>query len=77
MEKTLYLIGVHQGVEPFVQGPFQDENKRDFAAKSTHRKQKADDSLFWADVDQAGGLIEGSYMAGFFREEYEDTENIR
>jgi hypothetical protein len=77
MEKTLYLIGVHRGVEPFVQGPFKDENKRDVAAKSIHRKQKADDSLFWADVDQSGGLIIGSYVAGFFREEYADTDNMR
>ena len=77
MEKTLYLIGGHQGVEPFVQGPFQDENKRDSAAKSTHREQKADDSLFWADIDQTGGLIVGSYIAGFFREEYTGMDKIR
>ena len=77
MEKTLYLIGIHQGVEPFVQGPYQDVKDRDIAAKSIHRKQKVDDSLFWADVDEAGSLIVGFYMAGFFWEEYADTNNIR
>ena len=77
MEKSLYLIGIHQGVEPFVQGPFQDEGERDIAAKSIHRKQKVDDSLFWADIDESRGLIVGPYMARFFREEYADTDNIR
>ena len=70
MKKTLYLIGVYQGVEPFVRGPFQDEEERDIAAKSIHRKQRAD-------VDEAGGLIVESYMAGFFWEEYTDMDNIR
>ena len=73
MEKTLYLIGVHQGVEPFLRGPFQDEEERDIAAKSIHRKQKVDDSLFWADVDESKGLIVGSFIAGFFREEYKES----
>jgi len=77
MGKKLYLIGVYQGVEPFVQGPFQHEDERDIAAKSIHRKQKMDDSLFWADVDEAGGLIVESYMAGFFWEEYADMDNTR
>ena len=77
MEKSLYLIGIHQGVEPFVQGPFQDEDERDIAAKSIHRKQKVDDSLFWADVDEDGGLIVESYTAGFFWEEYASTDNMR
>ncbi|MBW1707725.1 MAG: hypothetical protein JRJ86_21625 [Deltaproteobacteria bacterium] len=76
MKKTLYLIGVHQGVEPFVRGPFQDEDERDIEAKSIHRKQRMDDSLFWADVDKVGGLIVGSYMAGFFWKEYTDTANM-
>lgn len=77
MEKTLYLIGIHQGVEPFVQGPFQNEKERSIAAKSIHRKQKVDDRLFWADVDEAGSLIVDFYIAGFFWEEFADTDNIR
>jgi hypothetical protein len=77
MEKTLYLMGIHQGIEPLVQGPFQDEEERDTAAKTIHGKQKMDDSLFWVDIDEAGSLIVGFYLAGFFREEYTDTYNIR
>jgi len=73
MEKTYYLIEVHGGVEPYTRGPFKAEEERDAAAKSIHRKQRMDDSLFWADVDEEGGLIVGSYMAGFFWEEYEDN----
>ena len=76
MGEKLYLIEVHQGVEPYVHGPFQDEDERDISAKSIHRKQKVDDSLFWADVDKSGGLIVESYMGGFFREEYFDTDNM-
>jgi hypothetical protein len=39
-------------------------------------KQKKDDSLFWADVDNSGGLIVESYMGGFFRKEYANTDNM-
>jgi len=70
MRKTYYLIEVHGGVEPFVKGPFREE-ERDDAAKIIHRTQKEDDSLFWADADEEGGLIIGPYMARFFWEEYE------
>ena len=77
MEKALYLIGVHQGVEPFLRGPFQDEEERDIAAKNIHRKQKVDDSLFWADIEKSGSLIVGPYMARFFLEEYAETDKIR
>lgn len=70
MRKTYYLIEVHGGVEPFVQGPFREEEGRDEAAKIIHRTQKEDDSLFWADADEEEGLIVGSYMARFFWEEY-------
>jgi hypothetical protein len=76
MGKKLYLIAVYQGVEPYVHGPFQDEDERDIAAKNIHMKQKKDDSLFWADVDKPGGLIVESYMGGFFWKEYADTDNM-
>ena len=69
MRKTYYLIEVHRGVEPFVKGPLMEEEGRDDAAKVIHKKQREDDSLFWADVDEKGGLIVGSYIAGFFWEE--------
>ncbi len=70
MKKTYYLIEVQGGIEPLTRGPFQDEHKRDVRAKSIHKALSLDDSLFWADVDEAGGLIVGSYTAGFFSEEY-------
>ena len=50
MKQPYYLIGVQGGVDPFVQGPYQEE----------------DDSLFWADFDEVSGLSVGPYKAGFF-----------
>lgn len=67
-----YLLGVEGGVEPFVQGPFQTEDERDDTAKQVHETQEEDDSLFWADVDETGGLSVGSYMARFFLQEPTD-----
>lgn len=71
MKKVYYLMEVYGGVEPFTRGPFEEEEERDGAAKIIHKKQRVDDSLFWADVDEEGGLIVGAYIAGFFWEEYE------
>lgn len=68
MKKTYYLIEVQGGIEPLTRGPFQDEHERDDRAKSIHKALRLDDSLFWADVDEAGDLIVGSYTAGFFYE---------
>jgi hypothetical protein len=69
MKKSkLYLIGVQGGVEPSVIGPFKNEFTRDESARAVHKQQKADDSLFWADVDGAGRLMVGSYIHAFFRE---------
>ena len=73
MTKSLYLIGVEGGVEPFTRGPFQNEAGRDEAAKAIHKRQRSDDSLFWADVDEGGGLVVGPYVAGFFWEDYADN----
>jgi len=70
MKKAYYLIEVQGGTEPITRGPFQDEHERDDKAKSIHKALRVDDSLFWADVDEARGLILGSYNAGFFWEEY-------
>jgi hypothetical protein len=69
MRKTYYLIEVHRGMEPFVRGPFMEEKCRDDTAKIIHRTQREDDSLFWADIDEKGGLIVGSYITNFFWEE--------
>jgi hypothetical protein len=68
MKKAYYLIEVQGAIEPLTRGPFQDEHGRDDRAKSIHKALRLDDSLFWADVDEAGGLIVGSYTAGFFYE---------
>jgi len=70
MNKTYYLIEVQGGIEPLTRGPFQDEHERDDTAKDFHKALGLDDCLFWADVDEAGGLIVGSYTGGFFSEEY-------
>jgi len=66
MKKTYYLIEAQGGIEPLTRGPYQDEHERDVRAKSIHKALSLDDSLFWADVDEAGGLIVGLYIAGFF-----------
>jgi hypothetical protein len=70
MKKTYYLIEVRGGIEPVTRGPFQDECERDDSAKDFHKALGLDDSLFWADVEEAGRLIVGSYTGGFFSEEY-------
>jgi len=36
------------------------------SAKQIRRRQKEDDGLFWADIDEAGALAVGTYTAGFF-----------
>lgn len=74
MQKAYYLIEVQQGVEPFVQGPFQTEDQRDEAARQIHETQEEDDSLFWADVEETGMLSVGSYHAGFFW--HEPTDDV-
>jgi hypothetical protein len=65
-KKKHYLIEVADGVEPFAQGPFDEEEERDEIAKEIHAAMDEDDCLFWADVDERGILTVGSYMAGFF-----------
>ena len=69
MIEKQYVIEVHQGVEPVSHGPFQTEDECDDAAREIHKKQRPDDSLFWAVIDNAGGLAVGSYAAGFFMDE--------
>ena len=66
MKKSYFLIEVQGGVKPVTRGPFQNEMDRDERAKSIHKALRCDDSSFWADVDEAGSLIVGSYKAGFF-----------
>jgi hypothetical protein len=70
MKKAYYLIMLRRGIEPLTRGPFKDELERDDRAKNFHKALGLDDTLFWADVDEAGGLIVGSYTGGFFSEEY-------
>jgi hypothetical protein len=68
MKKVYYLIELRRGIEPLARGPFRDEHERDDRARDFHKALGLDDSLFWADVDEPGGLIVGSYTAGFFLE---------
>ncbi len=72
MEKRYYLIEVEGAVEPYARGPFNTEDERDNAAKQIRARQDEDDCLFWADVDENGGLTVGSYMAGFFLDDTAD-----
>ena len=66
MKKNHYLIEVEGGVEPIVRGPYHTRHERDNAAKQIRRRQQEDDGLFWADIDETGTLIVGTYTAGFF-----------
>ena len=66
MKNNYYLLAVESGLEPIVRGPYHTEHERDNAAKQIRQMQKEDDSLFWADVDEAGTLAGGPYTAGFF-----------
>ena len=69
MKKTRYLLAVEGGIEPSVHGPYQTEDERNHAAKEIHRRQEGNDSLFWADIDDAAVLTVGAYIAGFFLED--------
>lgn len=73
MGKTYYLIAVEQGVEPAVLGPFETEDQRDNAARHVYDTQEEDDSLFWTDIEEAGVLTVGPYIAGFFWQEPENN----
>jgi len=53
-------------LEPIVRGPYHTEHERDNAAKQIRQRQKENDSLFWADINEAGTLDVGPYTAGFF-----------
>jgi hypothetical protein len=68
MKKNYYLLEVEGGVKPIVRGPYRTKHERDNIAKQIRQQQKEDDSLFWADVGEAGILAVGAYMAGFFWE---------
>jgi hypothetical protein len=74
MKKNYYLIEVEGGVEPTAHGPYSTEHKRDNAARQIHPRQEEDDGLFWADIDERGTLAVGSYVAGFFWQDW--TEDI-
>jgi hypothetical protein len=66
MKRNYYFLEVDGGVEPSFHGPYHTEHERDNVAKQIHRRQQEDDALFWADIDEAGILAVGTYMAGFF-----------
>jgi hypothetical protein len=66
MKGRNYLIEVKGGVEPIICGPYQTEQARDNAAKQIRRRQKEDDGLFWAEIDEKRTLAVGAYTAGFF-----------
>jgi hypothetical protein len=66
MKNNYYLLKVEGGVEPTVHGPFRTKHERDDAAKQIRQRQEEDDSLFWANIDEAEILAVGTYTAGFF-----------
>jgi len=66
MKNNYYLLEVESGLEPIVRGPYHTEHERDNAAKQIRQRQKENDSLFWADINEAGTLEVGPYTAGFF-----------
>ena len=68
MKKKYYLLEVEGGVEPIVRGPYRAKIERDSAAKRIRLRQEEDDGLFWADIDETGGLTIGAYAASFFWE---------
>jgi hypothetical protein len=76
MKKTYYLLEVEGGIEPIVRGHCQTNRDRDNAAKQIRRRQDEDDGLFWADVDKAGTLTVGAYVAGFFWAEPTERGNL-
>ena len=75
MKNNYYLLEIEGGVEPTVHGPYRTKHERDNAAKEIRRSQQGDDSLFWADTDEAGTLVVGTYRAGFFWQELRKYTN--
>jgi transcriptional regulator with XRE-family HTH domain len=75
MKIRYYVIVVEGGVEPSLNGPFDTEERQSSVARRLHRRLAEDDSLFWADIDEAGGLSVGPYTAGFFLTRSSDTTN--
>jgi len=69
MKKIYYLLEVEGGTEPILRGLYDTKDERDNAARQIRRDQQEDDALFWAEIDETGALVAGSYMAGFFWEE--------
>lgn len=67
-----YLIAVDGGTEPQALGPFKTGKLRDAAAKAEREYQKAEDSLFKADVDSRGKLRVWPFVGGFFEEPKEE-----
>lgn len=76
MRKNYYLLEVEGGVEPTVHGPYRKKHERDNAAKQIRRRQKEDDGLFWADIDEAETLAVGTYTAGFFWQKSREDVNL-
>jgi hypothetical protein len=66
MKEKYFLLEVEGGVEPTIRGPYYTRRARDNAAKEFRRMQQEDDSLFWADINEAAVLTVGAYTAGFF-----------
>lgn len=75
MRRRYYLIGVDQGVEPFILGPFKTPKERDATAREVRSRQDKDDSLFWAVINEKGLLAVGPYVAGFFFQDSEQMSN--
>jgi hypothetical protein len=70
--KKRYLIEVIGGISPIARGPYKTEERRSGQAKKLHRKQDEDDAVFWADINEKGKLKIGSYIGGFFADEWDD-----
>lgn len=71
-----YLVQMVGGLEPELRGPFQNEDKRDQAAKKVHEIMKDEDNIFALDIEiqiNPGGTLEirpsaFTYSGGFFEE---------
>ena len=72
MKKQLYLITVHEDVEPTISGPFEDAAERDRFAKELRGKYEFDGGIFPLGIDGARiGKVDAWAYAGRF---FEDDE---
>ena len=65
MTNKYYLFIVRGDIEPYIEGPFRSNVKRNAFAKQHRADHGDDDGIYWFDMDSTGGMDVGSYSGGY------------